>query len=422
MAAVAWWLLAAWSPGAAERIYLLVPPIVLSLYAMLSEHGWRGLRRYCGVALVAFALLASSYVFYHLRVMSLPAPDGSGRVFRGLSVWEAVVTLYFLGSLLLVLWVAYRGLRGLCRGGDELLFGSSAEAQKEWPRRRAFLRKVLPVLLCVPVFVPYLASVMYIHRLKLPNPATPRELIGREYEEVAFATDDGLTLRGWFMPARQATGRTLLICHGLGINRAHVLGYHALGDALRANLFVFDFRGHGDSDGHTVSLGCREKLDVLAAVRYLRHVRPEQSRAVVGLGISMGSAALTRAAAELDVPLEAVILDSGFAGVGELTDSVFEQLPGWLRPWVAVPGLALASLHAGCDLAGNRPVEQIAALRAPVLIIHARGDRLVPAAHAAQLFEQASLPKALWLTDTGDHCSAWDDRAEYQARVARLLQ
>jgi alpha-beta hydrolase superfamily lysophospholipase len=352
--------------------------------------------------------------------MSLLAPDDSGRVFRGLSLWEAFVTVYFLGALLLVLLLPIRILRGLCCCLDELLFGSSAEAQKEWPRRRAFLRKVLPALLLIPMAIPYLGGVMYVHRLKMPNLATPLELLGREYEDVAFTTDDGLTLRGWFIPASSPAPRTLLICHGLGINRSHVLSYVAAADALGAHVFLFDFRGHGESDGHTVSIGYREKLDVRAAVRYLRQQRPAEAGTIIGLGLSMGSAALIRAAAELDEPLSGLILDSGFAGVAELTDNVLAIFPAPLRPLIAAPGLLLASLHAGCDLSAVRPVEQIGHVHAPVLFIHAREDRLIPVEHAARLFAAAIEPKSVWIAETGDHCSAWNARDDYILRLDQL--
>ena len=73
-------------------------------------------------------------------------------------------------------------------------------------------------------------------------------------------------------------------------------------NALAANVLLFDFRGHGDSDGHTVSLGRHERLDVLAAVHYLRPQRAEQARMAMGLGISMGASALTHAAAEIEPP------------------------------------------------------------------------------------------------------------------------
>ena len=50
------------------------------------------------------------------------------------------------------------------------------------------------------------------------------------------------------------------------------------------------------ADGHTVSLGYHETLDVHAAIAYLRTERPEQAREIMGLGVSMGAAPLVRAA------------------------------------------------------------------------------------------------------------------------------
>jgi alpha-beta hydrolase superfamily lysophospholipase/fumarate reductase subunit D len=415
----AWHWLRLWTPGGSERFYLLVPPVYLLLYAILAPDGWRRLTAYVrpAVAFVSFLALLTALYFFFMTPVAVP--DGSGRVLHGVQPWQLVVTVYFVAAVLLVLSVPFGMLRWLCRRWDAWWVGA-VESQKRSPRARFFLHQVVPAGLLLPLALPYLVGVMYVHRLKLPNLATPRELIGRDYEDATFTTADGLSLRGWFIPALQPSERTLLICHGVGINRAHILGYHALGDSMHANLFLFDFRGHGDSDGHTVSLGHREKLDVLAAVAYLRAHKPQQSRFLAGLGISMGSAALTRAAAEVQPPFDEVILDSPFAAAVELTDTIFAYVPAALRPFLVTPGVWLASLHAGCPLQEVRPIDQIAAVRAPLLIIHARGDRLIPVQHARRLFARAAFPKGLWIADTGDHCSAWNARGQYLQWVGRL--
>jgi pimeloyl-ACP methyl ester carboxylesterase len=214
----------------------------------------------------------------------------------------------------------------------------------------------------------------------------------------------------------------LLVCHGLGANRTEVLRLLPVGDALEANVLVFDFRGHGDSDGHTISFGRYEKLDVLAAVRYLRTQRPNQARAVIGLGRSMGSSALVAAAAEIEPPLRAVILDSGFTAAVDVTDSILDFLPKELRPCVADPAVWLASLDTECWLPDVRPIDLVRRVRAPLLIIHARGDRLIPVEHGMRLYARAAEPKALWLADTGGHCSAIDATSEYAARVKGMLR
>ena len=193
------------------------------------------------------------------------------------------------------------------------------------------------------------------------------------------------------------------------------------GAACAANVLLFDFRGHGESDGHTVRFGAGERRDVLAAVAYLRERRPGQARQVVGLGVSMGAATLTLAAAEAQPPLDAVILNSGFAAAGDVAEHLCGWLPPAVRPLVAAVAAPLASLDAGCWIPGIRPEEHVRWLRAPVLVVHARGDRLVPVAHAARLFNRAAEPRALWLPNTGDLCSAIEHPAGYLEEVARLL-
>jgi fermentation-respiration switch protein FrsA (DUF1100 family) len=333
---------------------------------------------------------------------------------------ELVVTVYFLGSVSLVIFLILAALRWLGRLVDAWLNGPCPE-RPSWGR--VFLRNDLPVVLLLPLCAPYLLAVSYAHRGKAPNIENPQEVLGRPCEDVTFTTSDGLTLRGWFIPATKGNSqRTLVVCHGLGTNRSFVLPWYPLGDALDANLFVFDFRGHGTSDGHTVTYGCREKLDVLAAIQYLRAERPEQAREIIGLGTSLGAASLALGAAEVEPPLDAVILDSSYASALELTETVLRHIPAVLRPALEAPGVPLASLHADCDLREARPIDVIDRLRAPVLFIHAADDKLIPVEHSRRLYERAAGPKELWITDTGCHCSAWTKQKEYIRRCKELVE
>ena len=56
----------------------------------------------------------------------------------------------------------------------------------------------------------------------------------------------------------------------------------------------------------------------------------------------------------------------------------------------------------------------------PLLIIHARGDEVVPYTHSEQLYELAAEPKKLLLLEGGDHRSAQHD-AELQGESLRWL-
>jgi len=213
-----------------------------------------------------------------------------------------------------------------------------------------------------------------------------------------------------------------VICHGIAVNRSTTLYHLPVADALNAHVLAFDFRGHGDSDGHTVTLGHRETLDVLAAVDYLRTHRPQQCRELFGMGVSMGTSGLIRAAAEIDPPFQGLVIDSGYASAVELTDYVVGEFPPVVRPFLTVPGVPLASLEAGCWLPDVRPIDRISHVRAPVLFIHARGDHIIPVSHGERLFAEAVEPKELWIADTEFHTAAFAvARSDYLRRVRQLV-
>lgn len=416
----AWVALSNLVPVPSERFYLLIPPISLALYLTWSATRWKGLRQRLAPALVYVLfvpVLLAGYQYHNSRqLLSSISADS----LAGFSIREVLVGVYFVIAVTLLLSLPLSLLhRGYLRLFDRCFAFSPKQQLCVQPVWFTFVRNTLPMLLLVPVIVPYLMGSLYVHRFKVAN-GEPG--LGRPYEDVAFDTADGLTIRGWFFTAKARSARTLMICHGLGANRSNFLPFVAVGDTLEANVLMFDFRGHGDSDGHTISFGHHEKLDVLAAIDYLRGHRPEQTRELMAIAISMGSSALIRAAAEVEPPLNALIIDSGFTSAGELADNVLFIVPPLLRPWLTIPGVPLASLETGCWLPAVRPIDSMARLRAPVLIIHAHDDLLIPADHARRLFERAAQPKILWIADTPGHGSAFAAREQYLQYVRQLVK
>ena len=198
----------------------------------------------------------------------------------------------------------------------------------------------------------------------------------------------------------------MIVVPGLGSGKADLLpvaeamwrGGHAV--------LIFDPRAHGQSGGQLTSFGDRERLDVLAALRWLRATRPERCESVYGLGVSMGGAALIAAAAEGPDRFDAVAVIDTFADLEQVADGLVRRqfarsspvrlLAGWLT-------LPLASVHAGLDLADFRPADRVAKLwPAPVFVAHSRGDAIIPFVQGTQLFAAAEEPKrSLWVEQLG---------------------
>jgi hypothetical protein len=55
-----------------------------------------------------------------------------------------------------------------------------------------------------------------------PLTSTPRTF-GLAYKDEQFTTEDGVTLRAWYLPASKPSDTVLVICHGWGGNRSNMI-------------------------------------------------------------------------------------------------------------------------------------------------------------------------------------------------------
>lgn len=257
---------------------------------------------------------------------------------------------------------------------------------------------------------------------------TPFEL-GVPSEDVAFTSDDGVPLAGWWLGHPDAAGArdrsaaetVVICCHGHRGTKAYMLG---IGTGLwRAghSVLLFDFRGNGDSGDGPQSLSHFEQRDVRAAVDLVRRRRPEARIAVVGF--SMGAAASIMAAAE-DERIEALVADSAFAEMSDVVATAYRKyrLPGELL----VPAADLLNrVTHGYSFGEVRPVDRIAEIvPRPILLLHGTNDGVIPFSHMARLADAAGSGDVETVAYEGaEHCGGYfADRPAYIARVASFLE
>ena len=148
-----------------------------------------------------------------------------------------------------------------------------------------------------------LTKLMLVGR-RAPLDRTPLT-VGLDYEDVAFKSADGVTLRGWFVPAAgERPTPAIVFVHGWLWNRlGNVEGQVPVPDksvdflpATKAlhdagfSVLLFDVRHHGESDRgpKPLTYGPLEAQDFVGAVRYLRS-RPDVDGERIGaIGTSMG--------------------------------------------------------------------------------------------------------------------------------------
>jgi hypothetical protein len=207
-----------------------------------------------------------------------------------------------------------------------------------------------------------------------PDHVTDRDPshIGLRFEDVFFTTQDGLRLHGWFIPHQDARA-TLVWFHGNAGNISdRLLNIKLLHDRINTNIFIFDYRGYGRSEGTASEKGTY--LDGEAAINYLLGRHEAAARRLILFGRSLGAAV----AAEMAIRFASLglILESPFVSIPEMARAIFPSLPiAWL-------------LQTRYDT-----MEKVRLVKTPILVLHGDRDATVPFAQGKRVFEIASHPK-----------------------------
>ncbi|MFC1991587.1 alpha/beta hydrolase [Chloroflexota bacterium] len=204
--------------------------------------------------------------------------------------------------------------------------------------------------------------------------------IGLPFENVSFKTADGLALSGWFIPYEGARG-VILFCHGNAGNICHRLDSIQVFHRLGLSVFIFDYRGYGQSEGKPSESGTYR--DVEAAWQYLVEEQKLHPGKIIIFGRSLGGA-IAAWQARNHKP-GALILESAFISVPDLATKIYPYLP-----------VKLLSRFK-YDTEGY-----IEGINCPVLIVHSPDDEMMPYKHGQRLFEVANNPKE-FLEITGSH-------------------
>lgn len=248
---------------------------------------------------------------------------------------------------------------------------------------------------------------------------TPKTL-GVKYENITIESEDQQDLYGWWIP-HPTPRATIVFAHGYGKNREqtdlplkelipefHEQGYQFL---------TFDFRGSGISEGDRVTVGAKEQSDLAVAIAYAKE---RSDGPIVLFGVSMGAATALATADDTDVA--AVIADSPFSdlrGYLETNLPVWSDLPNF--PFTPVI-MTVTPWFTGLDADLVKPIDDMAQIEAPVLLIHSQGDDAIPVSESEQL-AAAGEDVELWVTENDGHVQSHRSfQTEYRQTVFEFLE
>ena len=229
--------------------------------------------------------------------------------------------------------------------------------------------------------------------------ATP-SVAGLEYEEVSFQTEDKLELHGWFVPADSARP-TVLYFHGNAGNISGRLEIIKLLNEIGLNVFIFDYRGYGRSEGSAEEAGTYR--DAEAAWKHLVEERDIAPAEILIMGRSLGGSVAAWLAARKDAG--AAIIESTFTSAADLGADLY--------PWLPVRAMLKFEYNT---------LEHVRNIDEPLFMAHSRDDEIVPYEHGKKLFDAAGEPKT-FVELRGSHGSGFmETRAKYTDALRDFLE
>jgi alpha-beta hydrolase superfamily lysophospholipase len=287
---------------------------------------------------------------------------------------------------------------------------------RSWSRRIAILTFVGIVGLCAGVIGVGL-------RLSSPAQTTigapPADLNAAATE---FQSASGATIRGWFIAGQPGHGAVVLM-HGVHANRLSMVRRARLLLAQGFAVLLFDFQAHGESTGTRITFGHLEGRDAAAAVAFMRQRAPGERIGVIGSSLGGASALL----APGGLHIEALVLESVYPDIGSATANRISAVLGApLGPIVAKPVARLFELLMapilGATPADLRPIDRMADINAPVLVLGGTSDTSTTPDETTAMFDRARAPKYIWLIQGAGHVDAEQYGLEaYHARVFGFL-
>ncbi|HEX4337009.1 MAG TPA: alpha/beta fold hydrolase [Polyangiaceae bacterium] len=231
---------------------------------------------------------------------------------------------------------------------------------------------------------------------RTPVVRPPAEPLLAAMQDVSFATKDGLTLRGWYIPSKNR--RAVLLAHGYRGNRASMLPDARILAARGYGVLLFDLRAHGESDGDKTTYGDEERRDVSAAVDLLSSEPDVNGDQIGALGFSAGSSAVAMDAAE-DPRIRAIVLEGATTSMKDACIDDGGRF-SWFTFVPALLGMSLAGVNVGS--VQNADAASKFAPR-PLLVVHGESDPAISPKRAKTIFDADTGPKRLWLIPGAGH-------------------
>jgi fermentation-respiration switch protein FrsA (DUF1100 family) len=251
-------------------------------------------------------------------------------------------------------------------------------------------------ILCLLLFIFQRHLIYFPDKTVFFNP----NYINLKFEDIYYKTSDEISINAWLIPV-DSSEKIILFCHGNAGNISHRLESIQIFNRLQLNVFIFDYRGFGKSDGSVSEEGTYR--DAMGAWNYLLTQKGYKPSQIIIFGRSLGSGVASWLASKVNPA--GLILESSFTSLPDVGASVYPFFPVRLLSRYDYP-----------------TSENLSNINCPKLFIHSKGDEIIPYRLGLENYRLAEEPKT-FLEIKGSHNDGFMVSGSiYMEGIARFVE
>ena len=176
--------------------------------------------------------------------------------------------------------------------------------------------------------------------------------------------------------------------------------------ACKRSVLLVDQRACGQSEGHVITFGVRERRDCLSWINFVIEHFGSDTKIIIS-GVSMGAATVLMALGEeLPSNVIGVLADCGYSSAKEIIKKVLKQIK--LPVAIFYPLIRLsAKLFGRFDLEEAPPIEAVKKTKLPIIFLHGDSDDFVPCEMSRKMHEACVSRKKLCVIEGAGHGLAY---------------
>ena len=278
------------------------------------------------------------------------------------------------------------------------------------------IKKIIIYAAIVIIFIIAISLYGFFSSIKPPKIRIDQkpEDFDLKYENITFKSVDGLKLGGWFFPHNKSKD-AVIVMHGYPANKADLLSV-AYFLNKKYNVFLFDFRSFGQSQGSYTTVGFKEVKDLEGAVKFLKEEKNIKS--IGAFGFSLGGAV---AIMSKNKDIKAIVADSTYASLDRMVKALYKNFFFLKGPFVFLTNI-YARIIFGIYPKNVSPLNDIKEINAPILLIHAQKDSQIPVENSILLDKNAKNSE-LWIIENADHGETHAlKKEEYEKRILEFFE